>query len=177
MIKSNKLKTCVCLVVTLIIAGTVVFLVKHMQQQEMEVDSIISVSDYPTTIEFLEISVYSHSIVYYSDRNEIMYTLTNTSENWYEFGQIQRAFKLIDNEWFHISGSVGVLLVPYRISPNSSVSRSHSLNGFESLRDRTMPAGVYLFKKPLNLIICHISWDIDRHNPMWLHLILEVPPS
>jgi len=147
--------------------------------EEMKTDNIINVSDYPTAIEIVETDVYSHSVSYCSDRHEIMFTLTNTSDYWYLFGQFQSAFKLIDNEWFRISGNVYVQLWADQIPSNSSINRSLNPGVFAGLNRIPLPAGVYLFEKPLYRIICRESrsaenWVIDSQNPIMHHLILEV---
>jgi len=174
MIKLHGLKYHICLVVMLVIVGIVFFLVRYIQYENIDVSSPINIGSYPTTIEIVEGSVYSHGIAYCSDRHKMVYTLTNSSEYWYVFEQIQQAFKLIDYEWFRIMSYVDVLGLSDYISPNGSINRSFNLSAFGNLRDITLPLGVYLFKKPLNQIICLESWDIDRYKTIWVHLILEV---
>jgi len=177
---NKKLGFKYCLLMTMILLTTGVMLsITGCMQNEDKIEIYqVPISYSPTAINIVEKDVYAGNVEYvYSHRIE--YTLTNTSDAYYGFGQIDRAFKLVDSAWFEIDGYVAIQDLLRFVSPNSSIDMGFNLRFFDSFSDITPPGGVYLFKKPLfSSVLCEQSyrgWDFDVLNPSWLHIIVEIP--
>ena len=169
-----KLKYCVFLTVTMLAIGIMLSLVRNIPQNDAFHYYPFRLSSAPSTIEFHE-HMYIHSVEYCSYRQEIVYTITNTSNRaYYHFRRIRRAFKLIGSEWFLIHfNTTDVVDWVYFVPPNSSVVWSFSLFHFVNFNDITLPDGIYMFAKPLYPWPLRDERGVER-EASWLPLILEV---
>jgi len=121
-------------------------------------------------------TIYTHKQVWFVD--DIHYKIVNTSDYYYGVGQVEKAYKLINDEWFLIDGLVDILggWLP-TIPPNSSIDVSFNIFGaFHAFHSNPIPHGVYLFKKPAYQIVIneYMKWVHDFNKSSWVYLIVRI---
>jgi len=134
----------------------------------------LRISPIPAQIYLTENYVYMHSARYDSYRGIIEYKITNTSDYYYFFAQMDRAFILIGSDWFEIRESGFIQLWLWYVPPNTSIEWSIGVGLL--IGDSFFTEGTYLFMKPLNRsFMCEREGlSPDMRNPARMHLIIEV---
>jgi len=178
MTKKLGLKLCICLVAILLTLGAV-FLVKGNMSRDVARILPFEVTHWPYPIDFSE-HIYVHNVEFIGYRQEITYTVTNASSDFYYVRHIRMGFKLIDNEWFLMPitafEDLSSLLVP--VPRYDSIEWSfnlHRLGNFNLDVDiHPLPDGIYKFVKPLYTWPWPHMPDGSRYEFTWLPLIVEI---
>jgi len=165
------------LLLVLILTIGIVYLVcinSPVQHVGINENSVINLSPNPIILTFSDRDVYCSNVRYNSVSNEIEFIINNTSYSYYGFGQISRAYKLINNEWLNIAHDY-VFIFDWLglLPPSKSLDWRFELSLI--LGDNAICYGTYLFKKPLYQ--SYYNEDLEmrfEREYSWLYIILEV---